>query len=239
MTLAPYYVPWALSTCALLLMGLGLCWLVFHGVSARLMGVLWLSDGVAGWLAFAAVYHSLFSLTGPSRGLLAGGPALGVLWGTVAAYLALRLLPTRLRSQTLLLGLSLAAWGWTIGAGYQFLGQMEERAALLKERPGEVLGGDSPRLAPLRHALTLTRLEQAQQQRTAELIADLEAGRPLGAGRLAGARYVLIPELLGHYRRDLLKLRTYQVLQIVLLAALLLAWGFGRRPDPASARPAS
>ena len=233
MTLAPYHVPWALSACALALLGLGLAWMVFHGGTLRVMAVLKLSDGVALWLAFAGAYHAVRLIPDDHGAAGHDAPAVGVVWGVLAVYALLRLprlLPTRLRGEAVLLAITLAAWGWTIGAGYQSMASMEEHAQALRSSPLEVLAGNPPRMAPLRQALALSRRDGLQRQRTEELSATLAAGRGLSPAAKAAARHVLLPELAAHYQRDLTLLRSYQILQIVLLAALLLAWGFGRRP---------
>jgi len=50
-------------------------------------------------------------------------------------------------------------------------------------------------------------------------------------GELSLARAELLPHLRKHVVYDLRKLRTYQGVQVLLLIAVLLGWGFGRRPD--------
>lgn len=233
MTLAPYHVPWALSACALALLALGLAWMVFHEATLRVMAVLKLSDGVALWLAFAGTYHAMRLIPDDLGAAAQDATAVGVIWGVLAVYALLRLprlLPARLRGEAVLLAFALAAWGWTIGAGYQSMALMEHHALAMRSSPLELLAGRPPRLAPLRQALALSRLDDLQRQRTEELIATLAEGRGLSPAAKAAARYVLFPGLIALYQRDLALFHSYQILQIVLLAALLLAWGFGRRP---------
>lgn len=237
MILSPYYVPWAFFTYALLLIAFGVTWLVFHATAARLMERLWLSDAVIPWPLFAAFYHAWRRVEGDSAGALADNLTLVLLWGSGALYFLLRLTPTPLRRRTVLLGLALLAWAWAIGAGFQYLELLESAENTLRERPDQVLSGTPPLLAPLRQALTLARLPEQQRELTTRLIADLAARRSLGPGQLTGARHVLIPNLLKYFERDLSRLRTYLVLQIIMLAALLLVWGYGGPPPKGAGRP--
>lgn len=236
--LAPYYVLWGFTTFAFALVIFGAIWLVAGNLAQRALSWLWWSDGVAMWLSFAAAYHVFFFVIGPYGEVLEDRTAIWLLCGFVPLYLVLRLAPSPLRNGTVLLALTLACWAWSIGAGYKFLEEMSEDAALLREAPGrlfsetaaETAAQNAPGPRPLRKALFLSELKEPDRARVAQLLATLGAGGSLDLARMSGALLIFVPELVEHFRRDLSRLRTYQILQIVLLAAVLLAWGFGREP---------
>lgn len=231
MILAPYYVVWAFTVATLLGMTIGLVWLVFHQPAARLVAAFWPADGVALWVGYAALYHTLFFFFGRSRGMLADPPGLLIVWGLLSAYLLLRLPPWPFARRTAALALALVSWGFCIGAGYQFIDVLERDGAALNSRPGQILASAAD-LIPLRRAAALIRLPPEPRAEVARLLARLESGRPLAPQTVALARSVLFPQLLEHFRRDLAKLRTYQIFQILLLGGVLLVWGFGTRPVP-------
>ena len=231
MTLAPHHVPWALSACALLLLALSLCWMILHDATMRIMSRLKLSDGIALWLLFSAAYHSFARYTAPPLAITEDPAALWILWGGCAVYLTARLAPGAMRKEAVFMAVALAVWAWSIGAGYQFLAETEVRADTLEFRPGSVFAENTPRLEPLQGALKLSRLKEEPMREVAGLLRGIESGKRISAARKAAVRQVLFPEILAHYRRELRRLNTYQALQIVLLAAVLLAWGFGRKMD--------
>ena len=229
MILAPYHVPWTLSASAFALLGIGLCWMVFHDTTLRVMAQLKLSDGIAIWLIIAAAYHTTARLNAPPFADMGDVQALWILWAWAALYAGMRLVPSPLRREVALLALALAGWAGCIGAGFPYLGGMEARAELLRERPNSVLTVDAPDLSPLTGALALGSLGDETKLRVGELVRDLKTNLGITAARKSAVRQVLFPELLEHYRRETSRLYTYQVLQIVLISAVLLAWGFGRK----------
>ena len=231
MTLAPYHVPWALSGCTLLLLALSLCWLVIYESTVRTMARLKLSDGIALWLSFTGAYHTIARLRANPAGIVDSPAILWTLWVAVAVYAAARLLPGPWRREAMLLALALAVWAWTIGAGYQYLERMQHQADTLELRPDTVLADRGASADPLRGALALSRLGEARKRQVEILLRDLGAVTGISTARKAAVGQVLFPEILEHFRRDLSRLRTYQVLQILLLCAVLLAWGFGRKGD--------
>ena len=237
-SLAPYHVPWAISACALLLLALSLCWLLAHDMTVRVMARLSTADGIAFWLTFTAAYQTFRTLRLHELAIGDGHLSVWLLWAGMAAYLALRLIPTPLRREPVVLAVALVLWAWSIGAGYQYVETMAQRANLLRINPGVVLstGANSAGkvsiqelvLESLRGALALERLGEESKAQVASLVLDLDSGKEINMARSSALRQVLIPEVLEHYRRDLNRLHTYQVLQILLLCAVLLAWGFGR-----------
>ena len=203
--------------------------MVIPGATLRVMAVLKLSDGIAFWLIIAGAYHTKARLSAPPLADLGDVPALWFLWAWIALYAALRLVTNSFRREMVLLALALAGWAGCIGAGFPYLEQMEARAETLRERPASVLAADAPDLSPLTGVLALSRLGEEARQRVAELVGDLNSNVGITAARRSAVRHMLFPELLELYRRESRRLRTYQVLQIVLISAVLLAWGFGRR----------
>jgi hypothetical protein len=232
MTLAPYYVLWSFCAGALALVTVGALWLVAREATGAVLRRLWISDGIALWLGFAAGYHGVFFVLGPYGEALGDKGGIWLICAFGVSYPALRLLPNPLRNPTALLAFALVAWAWSIGAGYHFVEEMARSAALLRDRPQQVLEIPAADLRPLRKALFLNELDEGQRHRTADLLAALAPGAPPDQARVSSAKQTLIPELLEHFRRDLSRLRTYQALQVLLLAAVLLAWGFGRMPGP-------
>ncbi len=228
MTLAPYYVPWAFLTAISALLGIAMLWLVYPDPVRRILRRLWLGDGIALWLAFAASYHTLYMQFGQSGQNIGDSLALLTVWGTLAVYAILRILPRRLQSEPLLLAVGFAAWGWTIGTGIQFIDRMEEDALLLKERSQEVLNSAAPNLEPLFRAFVLSGLEAQKGEFIQDLAADLKKKIAIDPSRISLMRVVLIPRFLEVHRLEMTKLRTYQYLQMAMLAILLLAWGSGR-----------
>lgn len=250
--LAPYHVPWVISACALLLLALSLCWLVLHDLTLSIMARLSLADGIAFWLTLTALYHTFRTLRAHELAISNEAAALWLLWAGMAAYLALRLIPSPLRRETVMMGGGLVLWAWTIGAGYQYVEATTQRAELLQLNPSAALSTSKPAtskpatstlstdaapsteenpLDALRGALALERLAAKSKAQVASLILDLTGDVEINVARKAAVRQVLIPEILEHYRRDLSRLRTYQMLQILMLCAVLLAWGFGRKSN--------
>lgn len=233
MALAPYFAPWAFALGAMLLVSLGLIWLVSRQTIRVMLGGMLLSDTIAYWVAYAAAYQSIVVVAG-GHGVLLGAAWGGwVLWAVIGAYGLLRLLPATRRRPTLLLGLMVLVWAWVIGAGFQYIEDMERDAAALRE-PGAPLLSEPPASpTPLHRALLLTRLEAYQADATRELLQQRQSGETVDRAMAGVARLELFPELLRLYEQDLTKLRTYQWVQIFLLATLLLLWGFGRLPEGA------
>lgn len=240
MSLSPTFVLWAALFYSLLLIAGAVGWLTIHTTLLRLLRRLWLADLVAGWLAYAAAYHLAFLTFGPQRGLVTGFDAAGrpagapvavwVLCGLLGLYALLRVLPTPLRRPELLFMLGAFTWALVIAAGFPFIDRVAAAQALLRDHPAQVLEGAHPDLAPLRRALQIARLDEETRNLTARTLATLESGRPLDPAALATFRLRGLPALLKDYDRALAKLRTYQWLQIALLALTLLAWGYGRPP---------
>lgn len=229
MSLAPNFVLWALICFTLLLIAGAIAWLVLHDPLVRLLRHLWLADLAAAWLAYAAGYHLAFL---PAWRLVLGRPlAVWTLCGALALYLALRRLPTPLRRPEALFALAVLTWAGVIAAGFRYVEQTAADAALLAERPAAVVTTAAPDLRPLRRALLLTRIDAPTRQATADVLSMLEGAAPADPALLAAYRLSRVPRLLDFYRRDLVKLRTYQWLQTALLAVLLLLWGYGRVPD--------
>ena len=230
MTLPPYYVLWGFCSAAVLLLTLGGLWLVAHETARRILSGLMVSDGIALWLGFGAVFHLVSTALPPGGQVMEarGGAWVAAAWA--AALLSFRLIPGLRKRETLLLAAGVAGWAWSIGAGYQFIGEMAEDADLLREAPDRIFASPHPDLRPLRNALLLAELDDEQRKRTARLLVMLADPGSADQAQLSAARQLLVPELREYFRRDLSRLHTYQVLQLVLLGAVLLAWGFGRPP---------
>ncbi len=75
-------------------------------------------------------------------------------------------------------------------------------------------------------------LTEAKKEFLTELEGELRQGRDLPPGRASLARVVLFPELAALYRLEIRRLWGYEALQVLLLVALLIAWGFGSVPRP-------
>jgi hypothetical protein len=128
------------------------------------------------------------------------------------------------------LALMLVCWAWVIGAGFDFVSAMEQDAARLERDVGALLAAQGPALRPLERGLALTRLPAEFRELTRRVVALRRAGAPLDAVNAALMRLEGIPALRREYARDLAKLRTYQWVQVGLLAVVMLLWGFGRLP---------
>lgn len=231
MALAPYFAPWAFALGAMLAVSLGLAWLVSRRAIRVILGGMLLSDMIAYWITYAAAYQSIMVVAAGHGVLL--GPTWGayVLWVVLGGYALLRLLPAMGRRPTLLLGLMVLVWGWVIGAGFQYIEEMERDATVLESGGASLLAGQPSSLAPLHRALLLTRLEPYQAEATRELLQQRQAGETVDRAVAGVARLELFPGLRRRYAQDLTKLRTYQWVQIALLGTLLLLWGFGRMPE--------
>ena len=232
MTFPPYFVPWAFGGAIVLLLAVGLIWLVFNEVVARVVRRGLPSDLIFLWLAFAALFQSLRNLRAAQPESTADASGLWILWGTLAVYLGLRVMPRLTRREPVLLAVGLAAWGWNIGAGIQYIGEMEVEAGTVSHRPEEILRPSGPTLAPLQRALQFSGLAEAKKKYLAELLGDLRRGGDLPPGRASLARVVLFPELAALYRLEIRRLWGYEALQVLLLVALMIAWGFGASPRP-------
>jgi hypothetical protein len=233
MALAPYFAPWAFALGAMLLVSVGLAWLVGRRAIRAMMGGMLLSDVIAYWIAYAAAYQSI-AVVAAGHGILLGAAWGGwVLWCVLGGYALLRLLPATRRRPTLLLGLMVLVWAWVIGAGFQYIDDMERDAAAMQQPGAHLLTGQPFSLTPLHRALLLTRLEGYQAEATRELLQQRQSGENVDRATAGVARLELFPGLLRLYEQDLTRLRTYQWVQIALLGTLLLLWGFGRLPEQA------
>ena len=250
MNLSPQFVLWDLTFFTLLLINGSILWLVTHRVLLAVLRRVWLGDLIWVWLAYAAGYHLWFYAIGPGP----RGAALGGLWavwglcGYLACTLALRLLLAALavlpdKLPGLLFSLAVIAWALVIGAGDRHVDALSGDLTLLRNEPERIWAPDSPSTGVLERALTLSRLEESSRRITAQLLSALKksalekaplenttlenTGLPppelLATFRLQTRRNLLLD-----YERNILKLRTYQWVQWILLAALLLVWGFGR-----------
>ena len=229
MILAPYSVVWAFVLATSLFLILGMAWLGFNEGIARVFRHLWLSDGVALWLLFTAVYHSIFFLRGPYREILGDPTGVWILWGALAAYLIVRLAPTPLRNPTAGLALAILTWGWVLGAGYSFVELMEGDARLLRENPNLALSPTPGAYAPLARARFFVQMNPEDRSLVEKVLAHLERGENLDTGLASLARLELVPQLLAYYELELRRLGYYQIFQAVLLAGVLVVWGFGAR----------
>ena len=235
MSLAPYYVLWAVTFFTIALINGGIAWLFIHRAMIRLLRRLWLSDLVLIWLGYAAVYHLIF--LDVYRSVLGEPYALWTLCGLIGLYLALRRAPTPLRRPERMFVLVIMIWALAIAAGYRFIDESDADAALLAERPKSVLQfppAGPAMLSPLRRALLLSRLDAQSREETVRVLIALSASPPADAPEqalLSAYRINTVPVLLELYERDLTRLRTYQWIQIALLAAVLLVWVYGRVPD--------
>ena len=232
MTFPPYFVPWAFGGAILLLLAVGVTWLVFHEAVAWVMRRGLPSDVIFLWLAFAALSESLRNLRAAQPESTADAFGLWMLWGTLAVYLGLRVMPRLPHREPVLLAVGLAAWGWNIGAGMQFIGELETEARTVRDRPEEILRPSDPTLSPLQRALQFSGLTEAKKEFLTELVGELQRGSDLPPGRASLARVVLFPELAALYRLEIRRLWGYEALQGLLLVALLVAWGFGSFPRP-------
>ena len=232
MTFPPYFVPWAFGGAILLLLAVALIWLVFHEAVAWVMRRGLPSDVIFLWLAFAALFQSLGNSRAAQPESTADGSGLLMLWVTLAVYLGLRILPRLPHREPVLLAVGLAAWGWNIGAGMQFIGELETEARRMRDRPEEILRPGGPTLSPLQRALQFSGLTGAKKDFLTELVGELRQGRDLPPARASLARVVLFPELAALYQLEIRRLWGYEALQVLLLVALLIAWGFGSFPRP-------
>jgi len=234
MSLAPYFVLWVFAALAFAILVAGVTALVWpEAVAAVARRVDW-GDLAAAWLAGAQVHYIVETVAGLDPRVWGDAEAWWAMGAGLAVWIVLRLAPHRYRRPSLLLGLALALWAFTIGAGQVFIGEMEADAAWLREAPAEVLAPysrspGSPLPTALARSERFDRLDESTRGLRDAVIATLARGEPLDQGVRAAALEQLVPPLIEHYRRDLIRLRTYQWIQIALLAVLLLAWGWGER----------
>ena len=143
----------------------------------------------------------------------------------------MRLIPASRARPTLLLAIMVLAWAWVIGAGFDYIRDMEADREVLQQSPDALLVQRAENLMPLHRALLLTRLEENFREHVAQLLALQQAGKPIDVAQAGIARLEIFPILLRQFELDLAKLYTYQWMQLVLLAVALLLWGFGRMPE--------
>jgi len=226
--LSPYFVLWGVSFIGLFAVGAGVLWAFFHLPLRRLGAALWICDLVAAWLLTATLAH--LGQFGYWREGFGAPHALWALMISLGLLVLLRLLPTPLRRPNTLFILSILVWGALLIAGENFLEQMEEDHSRLSRNPQSLLADPSTARSLLARALLLRRIEQPVRESTEKALAILrksdQAGDP-GQAALVAFRLHTLPSLLERYERELVRLHTYQWLQIGLLLALLLVWGLG------------
>jgi len=230
LSLTPNYVLWAAICFTLLLITAAMAWLAWPEPLRRVLRRLSLGDVVAVWLGYAALYH--LSVLDALR-VVGGEPwALWLLWGALGLYVLLRRLP--LRRPELHFALAVLAWAGVIAAGQQYVQETAADAAALATQPQAVLqpaAPGAPALRPLQRVLLLTRVDAATRDATLAMLATLERGVQPDAAARATFRLERVPMLLDHYQRDLARLRTYEWLQMGLLAVVLLLRAFGHLPE--------
>lgn len=227
--LAPNFVIWAFLLGAILTISGGMLWLGWHDRVAWLLRRAHIGDTVAAWLLYGAIYHTWWLAVG--RGGLLDGPwAALALWGVLVLYTVLRATSLARTRPNLLLALVLICWAWAIGAGFDYVSAMERDAARLERDVGALLSAEGPALRPLERGLVLTRLQADDRQLTRRVVTLRRAGAALDVVDVTLMRLEGIPALRREYARDLAKLRTYQWVQVGLLAVVMLLWGFGRLP---------
>ncbi len=229
MSLAPYYVLWAVIFYTFVLLSGVVAWLVVPEAIIRLARRVWLGDLVAVWLAYAAAYH-LFYLQA-YRAALGQPYALWALCAFLALHWLLRRVSLPPRGPEALFALAVIVWALVIAGGFRYIDETAADATLLRERPQAVLKIAAAELSSLRRGLLFSRLDADTRTSTARVLASLAGGDTPDPALLSAFRVQGLPTLLAHYERDLARLRTYQVLQIGLLAVMLLLWGFGRMPE--------
>ena len=230
--LAPNFVIWAFLLGAMLTITGGMLWLGWHDRVAWLLRRAHIGDAVAAWLLYGAVYQTWWLATG--RGGLLGGPwAALALWVVLSVYVLLRATPVGRSRPNLPLALVLICWAWAIGAGFDYVSAMAHDAARLEQAADALLSAEGPALRPLERAQVLTRLRDDHRRLIRRVVALRQAGTPLDDVQAALMRLEGFPALRREYDRDLAKLRTYQWVQVGLLAVVMLLWGFGRLPGQA------
>jgi hypothetical protein len=229
MSLTPAFVLWAILFFTIVLINGVIAWLVVHRAVLRAVRRLCAADLVWAWLAYGALYH--LRALDAFRAVVGEPVALWTLCGVVALYPVLRRPALRLGRSGLLFGVLVLAWAGVIAAGFRFVDATAADGALLRERPLEVLHPAAQAPAPLARALLLMRLDERTRTQTVGLVAALTGPAPPDPAVLSAWRLATLPVLLEHYRGELSRLRTYQWVQVAVLAGLLLAWGFGRVPE--------
>lgn len=228
MALAPNFVIWAFLLASTITVSGGLIWLAYHREMLWLLRRLLIADVVAAWLIYCVAYQTYWLYLGHAS-LLGGSLSVSILWGAIGLYVLMRVFPPIVRRPDLILVVVLATWGWVIGAGFDYIEQMQHDEQQLAS-PELVLADTASLLRPLERALVLTGLSPEVRILVGDILQRHREGQPPEPAQTSILRLVGLDPILNRYERDLAKLRTYQWTQIGLLAMVLLLWGFGHMP---------
>jgi len=229
--IAPHYGPWAFVSLTLFGLSIGMMWLVVPEMVRWLFRRLWPSDLAGWWVTFALMHHVVFFLLAGHRAVLDSPFALPLLAAWFWGYVIVRSAPGKWRNKTAGMVIGLAGWAWMLGAGFQFTERMEQDLALL---PQSVQGAnhwpdESHRLVA--QALFISRLPSPERDRLealrSRLISNAPAPLPLRQEDWQALQIIKL-----RLEDEQSRLESAVVLQAVLLAALILAWGLARKPDP-------
>lgn len=245
LALTPQFVLRGVAGASLLMVLLATAWAVGRQSFRRELARLIWADVVWAWLVYCAAYHWVLYRSPEGTALLGGPGGLWVLSACVVFYPLLRLPPlawgiARSQLQTPLLAAMLAGWAFAIGAGYAYLGQLEQEALLLRTRPQALWGGavagapeaPGPTMTlPLRRALGFSGVQGELRGHLTQAVLRLENGTPFRAVDAAKLRLQVLPALQREYALEQRRLHVYQLVQLGMLATLMLLWGFGRMPE--------
>ena len=228
---APYYILWAFITLVLLLISTGLLWMVFKEQVERIAQRAWFSDLIWYWLFFTASYHTLVVYLPGQEVALRLPPILWFLWGALAIAMIARLALPFPGTPTVLFGLLLVLWAGLIGAGDIYISDLEKDLERLRKDNLQVFDRALVSDGVWQRAWLVSRMSEEQKEllvRVSATVLNQQDQDPTLSGLV---KSTLIPQLTVDIERDLKKLKTWQILEVLFLLALLLGWGFGKMPN--------
>ena len=98
-------------------------------------------------------------------------------------------------------------------------------------RPGAVTRQAAPVLAPLRYGLMIGRLEARLRDPVTMALAMQTGALPRDEAFLVSFRLQVLPRLRAQVSREVGRSRTLLWVELALLLAVMVLWGYGRPPD--------
>lgn len=226
MILSPGYIPLALKFFTMLAVAGFSCWLFWHRPILKILRRSYLSDVMAAWLAYAAIYHLVNLATW--RATLGEPLALWLLLGVLGMYLSLRAFTRKAPLQGLQMTVMVLTWALVVMAGFRFADHAGEAVEVMKARPNAVTRIEAPLLDPLRYGLMMGRMKAELRAPVAKALAMQTGALPREPAFLISFRLQLLPRLRDHLARELRRSRTLLWVELALMVGVMALWGYGR-----------
>ena len=228
----PYFVFWAFVFATIVVLILSISWLFIPSVLTRLLNPLETADATIYWIGFAAIHHTYFFYTEPLSHILDDKLTLPLIWVCFALFFLIRFALRIPAGGTIRLLVGLLIWAWLIGGGFQYVERMEDDLSelSLSIKTQDQWPSSIQRL--IQQGLFINRMPEPEQEGLQELHERFLNDTSETRLKFRTDDRNIALALQQNIQNEINRLSGYQIMQSILLGGVLIAWGFGRKPDP-------